>query len=292
MEVNPTTKSNTTTSSSQNQSQNQKKTSENHVRKLMLDTWGKSIFSEIKYRLQNSAMKIVYSERINEPFDSQLVIGVRESYVNLCSDPEDKLKIYKENFEKAYLESEVEFFNKHAQQFITDNGIISYLTYADNKLKEEEKRAQKYLETCKGSNSLEIHRQTCIDVLVTKYQDEMIAECRNLIQNNDIKNLNILFQLLDQIPNVEPLLIDLEEYILNEGLMIMKVNSETITSDPEKYVEQLLELFNLFTKLVNDAFNGDPRFMTCRDKAFKSIVNDTSIFQIEFSTANNNNQKM
>jgi cullin-5 len=68
------------------------------------------------------------------------------------------LKIYKENFEKAYLESEIEFYNKHAQQFITDNGIIKYLTYADNKLKEEEKRAQKYLETCKGSNSLELVR--------------------------------------------------------------------------------------------------------------------------------------
>jgi cullin-5 len=50
----------------------------------------------------------------------------------------------------------VEFYNKHAQQFITENGIISYLTYADQKLKEEEKRAQKYLETCKGSSSLEI----------------------------------------------------------------------------------------------------------------------------------------
>ena len=115
----------------------------------------------------------------------------------------------------------------------------------------------------------------------------MIAECRNLIQNNDIQNLNTLFQLLDRIPNVEPLLADLEEYILSEGLMIMKVNSETITSDPEKYVEQLLELFNLFTKLVNDAFNGDPRFMTCRDKAFKSIVNDISIFQMDLPNANN-----
>lgn len=74
----------------------------------------------------------------------------------MCSDPEDKLKIYKENFEKAYLESEVEFYNKHAQQYIADHGIIKYLTYADLKLKEEEKRAQKYLETCKGSNSLEL----------------------------------------------------------------------------------------------------------------------------------------
>lgn len=69
---------------------------------------------------------------------------------------EDRLKIYKENFEKAYLESLVEFYNKHAQQFISENGIISYLTYAENKLKEEEKRAQKYLETCKGSNSIEL----------------------------------------------------------------------------------------------------------------------------------------
>lgn len=75
-----------------------------------------------------------------------------------------------------------------------------------------------------------------------------------------------MFQLLDRVPNVEPMLADLETYILSEGLMVMRSNSETITSDPEKYVEQLLELFNRFTKLVQDAFNEDPRFMTSRDK--------------------------
>ena len=65
--------------------QKQQKISENHVRKLMLDTWSKSIFSEIKYRLQSSAMKIIHCERVGEPFDSQLVIGVRESYGNSIS---------------------------------------------------------------------------------------------------------------------------------------------------------------------------------------------------------------
>lgn len=84
----------------------------------------------------------------------------------------------------------IEFYNSHALQFITDNGIINYLTYADSKLKEEEKRAQKYLETGKGSNSLELHRKACIDVLVTKFQDLIYAECKNLIQNNDIKSKN------------------------------------------------------------------------------------------------------
>ena len=50
------------------------------VLQLMLDTWNESIFSNIKSRLQDSAMKLVHAERLGEAFDSQLVIGVRESY--------------------------------------------------------------------------------------------------------------------------------------------------------------------------------------------------------------------
>jgi hypothetical protein len=82
METNTTKKTNTSAQqqSGSTSSSSSKKNADSYVRKLMLDSWSKSIFSEIKYRLQNSAMKIVYSERVGEPFDSQLVIGVRESY--------------------------------------------------------------------------------------------------------------------------------------------------------------------------------------------------------------------
>ena len=46
----------------------------------MLDSWNQSIFADIKDRLQCSAVKLVHAERNGEAFDSQLVIGVRESY--------------------------------------------------------------------------------------------------------------------------------------------------------------------------------------------------------------------
>ena len=46
----------------------------------MLDSWNEGIFCAIKSRLQLSAMKLVHAERNGEAFDSQLVIGVRESY--------------------------------------------------------------------------------------------------------------------------------------------------------------------------------------------------------------------
>ena len=46
----------------------------------MLESWNDGIFNTIKSKLQSSAMRLVHAERNGEAFDSQLVIGVRESY--------------------------------------------------------------------------------------------------------------------------------------------------------------------------------------------------------------------
>lgn len=49
-------------------------------------------------------------------------------------------------------------------------------------------------------------------------------------------------------------------------------------------MERLLELFNRYSSLVKDAFNNDPRFLTARDKAFKTVVNDVTVFKLELPT--------
>ena len=61
----------------------------------------------------------------------------------------------------------------------------------------------------------------------------------------------------------------------------MVASAEVITADSEKYVEQLLELFRRFSLLVSQGFRDDPRFLTSRDKAYKRVVNDTSIFKLD-----------
>ena len=48
-------------------------------------------------------MRLVHNERNGEAFDSQLVIGVRESYVNLCSNTQDKLQVIKTEFHLSLL---------------------------------------------------------------------------------------------------------------------------------------------------------------------------------------------
>ncbi|XP_012663592.1 cullin-5 [Otolemur garnettii] len=252
------------------------------VRKLMLDTWNESIFSNIKNRLQDSAMKLVHAERLGEAFDSQLVIGVRESYVNLCSNPEDKLQIYRDNFEKAYLDSTERFYRTQAPSYLQQNGVQNYMKYADAKLKEEEKRALRYLETRRECNSVEALMECCVNALVTSFKETILAECQGMIKRNETEKLHLMFSLMDKVPNgIEPMLKDLEEHIISAGLADMVAAAETITTDSEKYVEQLLTLFNRFSKLVKEAFQDDPRFLTARDKAYKAVVNDATIFKLE-----------
>lgn len=47
----------------------------------------------------------------------------------------------------------------------------------------------------------------------------------------------------------------------------------------------MLNLFNQFTELVEQAFNYDHRFLTSRDKAYKDVVNDTSVFHLDLPSS-------
>lgn len=55
-----------------------------------------------------------------------------------------------------------------------------------------------------------------------------------------------MFQLLDQIPYIEHMLGDLESYTITEGLMVMKANSETITSVNMSSINQHLSKLTIF----------------------------------------------
>ncbi|KAH8251709.1 hypothetical protein KR038_005131, partial [Drosophila bunnanda] len=259
-------------------------TEDSPVRKLMLDSWNKHIFHDIKHRLQESAMKIVHAERNGDAYDAQLVVGVRESYVNLSSNAEDKLEIYRENFEMAYLKATAEFYRLKSAEQQQENGVLAYMKYADAKLREEEVRAKRYLEP----SSFNILTYTLVKVLIVDHLNSIIAECPALIRDYETERLNLMFRLMDRVLHgvgVEAMMSDLQRHIQSAGLADMLSASEVITQDSEKYVERLLELFNKFSDLVRNAFNDDPRFLTARDIAFKTVVNDTSVFKMELPTS-------
>ena len=99
------------------------------IYKLMLQEWNDNIFQSIRDKIHGAAMRLVEKERSGDLFDKQLVIGVRESYVNLSTDHTDPLRIYKEHFERKYLDSTDSYYKTHARAYLDKNGVLNYLKY-------------------------------------------------------------------------------------------------------------------------------------------------------------------
>ncbi len=66
----------------------------------------------------------------------------------------------------------------------------SLLQQADQKLTEEERRANKYLETRKGCNSVSQLMDACVEVLVKDHSDAIVAECPKLIAAYQVDSKN------------------------------------------------------------------------------------------------------
>lgn len=94
----------------------------------------------------------------------------------------DKLQIYRDNFETAYVEATRDFYRAKAPEYLSKHGVENYMRYADAKLREEELRAQKYLEP----NTASMQRLTdcCVKVLVATSTPFILAECPRMIQHN------------------------------------------------------------------------------------------------------------
>lgn len=195
----------------------------------------------------------------------------------MCSNTDDKFEIYRENFEAAYLQATASFYRLKANEQLQSDGVQSFMKYAELKLREEEARALRYLEP----SSYNALTQCCVTVLIGDHLNTLLAESPSLIKCGETERLRLMFRLLDRVANgVEPMLHDLEEHIVQDGLADMLAAADIITQDSEKYVERLLDLFKRYSLLVKEAFNDDPRFLTARDKAFKTVVNDTTVFKV------------
>jgi cullin-5 len=123
-----------------------------------------------------------------------LIIQYYDISVNLCSNPTDKLQIYRENFEAAYIQATEAFYWVKAPEYLSLHGVENYMRYADAKLREEELRAQKYLEP--NTASMQRLTECCVKVLVATFKPAILAECTRMIQHNQTDSEYYFFAII------------------------------------------------------------------------------------------------
>ncbi|KAG9313192.1 Cullin [Chiua virens] len=242
---------------------------------LALVQWKSNFFLHVQSKngkLAGAILRLVERQWNGESIDQGLVKKVVDSFVSLGLDESDinkaSLDVYKEHLATPFLEVTEKYYQQESEAFLAESSVSDYLKKAEERLREEEGRVDRYLST-------ETRKQ-----LVSKCEHELMWESfQNLLDFDKDEDLQRMYALLSRIPEgLEPSRKKFEEHVKKAGLTVVsKLVGEASEGadglDPKAYVDALLEVHRKNSETVTRSFRGEAGFVASLDKACRESVN-------------------
>ncbi|KIO18686.1 hypothetical protein M407DRAFT_16223 [Tulasnella calospora MUT 4182] len=248
---------------------------------LALVQWKQNFFLRIQnknQKLTNAILDLVENERAGETIDVGLVKKVVDSFVSLGLDDSDSNKatfnVYKEHFETPFISATEKYYKHESESFLAENSMGEYLKKAEEWLKEEDDRVERYMNS--------ITQKTLVGkcaVLIREHAlDAILQDFQNLLDFDKYEDLQRMYALLARIPEgLEPLRKKFEEHVKKAGLAavakLTQAGSAPTEVEPKAYVDALLEVHAKNQETVNRSFKGEAGFVASLDRACKDFVN-------------------
>ncbi|KAF8914411.1 Cullin [Gymnopilus junonius] len=249
---------------------------------LALSQWKEHFFMVIQRdnsKLSAATLRLIAQQRNGESIDQGLVKKVVDSFVSLgldIADPNKEcLDVYKEQFETAFIAATESYYKKESETFLAENSVPDYLKKAEERLREEENRVERYLHTKTRKELI----SKCENVLIREHGELMWESFQNLLDFDQDEDLQRMYALLSRIPEgLEPLRKRFEAHVKQAGLtaiskLVGEGGANVESLDPKAYVDALLEVHQKNSEIVNRSFKGEAGFAASLDKACREFVN-------------------
>ncbi|KAG1774835.1 Cullin-domain-containing protein [Suillus placidus] len=252
---------------------------------LALVQWKSNFFLHVQSKhtkLAGAILRLIERQRNGETIDQGLVKKVVDSFVSLGLDESDinkaSLDVYREHLETPFLDATEKYYEQESEAFLAESSVSDYLKKAEERLKEEEDRVDRYLNTDTRKQLV----SKCEHVLIRQHSDLMWESFQSLLDFDKDEDLQRMYALLSRIPEgLEPLRKKFEEHVKKAGLAavakLLGEGSEGADSlDPKAYVDALLEVHRKNSETVTRSFRGEAGFVASLDKACREFVNRNS----------------
>lgn len=230
-------------------------------------------------KLANATLRLIAQQRQGETIDQTLVKKVVDSFVSLGLDVADPnkecLDVYKEHFETAFILATEQFYKAESDNYLAQNPVPDYLRKAEERLREEENRVDRYLHTKTRKDLV----SKCENVLIREHGDLLTESFQTLLDYEKDDDLQRMYALLSRIPDgLDPLRKKFEMHVKSAGLasiskLVGEGGANTETLDPKAYVDALLDVHQKNSDIVNRSFKGEAGFAASLDKACREFVN-------------------
>ncbi|TCD69043.1 hypothetical protein EIP91_009106 [Steccherinum ochraceum] len=249
---------------------------------LALVQWKTNFFLHVQSKHQKLAgaiLRLIERQRNGESIDQGLVKKVVDSFVSLGLDEGDIMKVshdvYREHFEQPFLDGTEKYYRQESETFLAENSVPDYLKKAEERLREEEDRVERYLNT----NTRKGLINKCEHVLIREHSERMWESFQELLDYDKDEDLQRMYALLARIQEgLEPLRKKFEEHVKKAGQSaVAKLVGEgpdaNTEIDPKAYVDALLEVHHKNAETVARSFRGEAGFVASLDKACREFVN-------------------
>jgi cullin 1 len=230
-------------------------------------------------KLSTAVLKLISQQRNGEIVDQGLIKKVVDSFVSLGLDNADPnkecLDIYKEQFESAFLTATETYYKQESEAFLAAHSVSDYLKKAEDRLREEENRVERYLHNKTRKDLV----SRCEHVLIREHSELMWESFQNLLDFDKDEDLQRMYALLSRIPEgLEPLRKRFEGHVKTAGLaavdkLVGEGGANADSVDPKAYVDALLEVHRKNSETVSRSFKSEAGFAASLDKACREFVN-------------------
>jgi cullin 1 len=180
-----------------------------------------------------------------------------------------------EHFENPFIETTEKYYKQESESFLAENSVSDYLKKAEERLREEEDRVERYLNT--GTRKGLISK--CEHVLIREHSDLMWDSFQSLLDFDKDEDLQRMYSLLSRIPEgLDPLRKRFEDHVKKAGLsavskLVGEGGANMDALDPKAYVDALLDVHSKNSETVTRSFRGEAGFVASLDKACREFIN-------------------
>lgn len=248
---------------------------------LHLVRWKEDMFGSTQNSVMGAVLRLTEKLRNGETIEHSKIKDVVNSFVSLGIDEADSTKstldVYRQYFEKPYLDSTAKYYENESQQFLAENSVVDYMKKAERRLEEEKERVPLFL----LPEIMQPLMKTCETALIAKHAATLRDEFQVLLDNDREDDMARMYKLLARIPEgLDPLRTRFEQHVRRAGhLAVEKVADQGDNLDPKAYVDALLEVHTQYAALVKTAFTGESEFVRSLDNACREYVNRNKVTQ-------------
>jgi len=229
------------------------------------------VYESIKKDMAQALLDKVLKERNGESIDRSMMKDGVNLFIEMGLN---SLTAYEKDFELLLFNDTSGFYKRESAKWIAEDSCPDYMRKAEDRLIQEQARAQAYL------------HQTTEPQLIKKVEAELIQDHQNhllemensgfipLLKDYKVDDLSRMYRLFKRINNQKPMAERMRDYVRQEGMNVVEAYQEKDMSENcSPYIETLLDLHEKYSKLVNIQFEKDNLFLEALKDAFTSFVN-------------------